>query len=157
MHNHAPEGYHCPFCSIVRGDFAGLWTQASDVVYQDVHTTAFISARWWVNNAGHVIVIPNQHTENLYDLTGEQAAQIHTTAQKIALAFKAVYGCGGISTRQHNEPDGYQEIWHYHLHVFPRYAGDHLYGSDYWMPTVEDRLPYAERLRQYFVANTNKG
>ncbi|MBC8170745.1 MAG: HIT family protein [Anaerolineae bacterium] len=153
MHNHEPEGYDCPFCRIINGDFTDLWTQASDVVYQDAHTTAFISARWWVNNAGHVIVIPNQHTENLYDLTGEQAAQIHATARKIALAFKAVYGCGGTSTRQHNEPDGYQEIWHYHLHVFPRYAGDQLYGSAYSMSTVEDRHPYADRLRQYFLAN----
>ncbi|HEX2619732.1 MAG TPA: HIT family protein [Phototrophicaceae bacterium] len=152
-YHHEPEGYHCPFCHIISGDFNNILTQASDVVYQDAYTTAFIGARWWVNNPGHVIVIPNTHVENIYDLDGEQAAQIHETARTIALALKQVYGCGGISTRQHNEPDGYQDVWHYHLHVFPRYAGDRLYGSDYWMPSVENRLPYADRLRQYLLLN----
>lgn len=151
-YSHEPPGYDCPFCRVVRGDFTGLLTQAGDVVYQDEHTTAFIAARWWANNAGHVIVIPNAHIENLYHLSGADAAHIHDTARQIALAFKAVYRCGGVSTRQHNEPDGYQEVWHYHLHVFPRYAGDDLYGSSFWMPPATERAPYADRLKAYFAA-----
>jgi hypothetical protein len=47
--------------------------------------------------------------------------------------------------RQHNEPAGNQEVWHYHLHVFPRYARDDLYGSLYRETTLEERLPYARR------------
>jgi histidine triad (HIT) family protein len=75
---------------------------------------------------------------------------VHETARQIAIAFKCVYDCDGTSTRQHNEPAGNQDVWHYHLHVFPRYAGDDLYRSQRRPTIVEERLPYAARLRSYF-------
>ena len=65
----------------------------------------------------------------------------------------AVYDCEGTSFRQHNEPGGDQEVWHYHLHVFPRYAGDDLYGSEARLTAPEERAPYAERLRQALKAS----
>lgn len=156
MHSHAPENYQCPFCRIVNGDCASdLWTVPADVFYQNDHVTAFISARWWVNNAGHAIVIPNRHIENIYDLVPEIAVHIHEAARQIAIAFKHVYECDGTSTRQHNEPAGYQEVWHYHLHVFPRYTNDQLYErtQEHRHMTPEERLPYATRLRAYFDGN----
>jgi histidine triad (HIT) family protein len=78
---------------------------------------------------------------------GSLAAEIHETARRIALAMKSAYGCEGISTRQHNEPGGGQDVWHYHLHVFPRYAGDDLYGSAFRETTPAERAAYAEQLR----------
>lgn len=150
---HEPEGYNCPFCRIARGeDGDDLWTAQSDVFYRTEPVTAFISARWWVNNPGHALVIPNQHIENIYELVPEIAVHVQEAARQVAIAFKQVYGCDGTSTRQHNEPAGYQEVWHYHLHVFPRYAGDELYERtrEHRLTTAEERLPYAERLRVYF-------
>ena len=44
--------------------------------------------------------------------------------------MKTAFGCPGVSTRQHNEPAGNQDVWHYHVHVFPRWHGDRLYGSE---------------------------
>src|SRR2546421_613310 len=66
-----------------------------------------------------------------------------------ALAMKTAYGCEGPSFRQHNEPAGYQEVWHYHLHVFPRYHGDDLYmrSKERRWVTPAERAPYAEKLR----------
>jgi histidine triad (HIT) family protein len=54
--------------------------------------------------------------------------------------------------RQHNEPAGNQDAWHYHVHVFPRYAGDALYGSlpEREFVSAERRRPYADRLRAWF-------
>lgn len=43
--------------------------------------------------------------------------------------MKQAFGCDGVSTRQHNEPAGDQDVWHFHLHVFPRWTGDDLYRS----------------------------
>lgn len=149
MHNHQPPDYTCPFCGIVQGRY-DAWTVAEDVVYRDTMVTAFISAAWWPNNAGHVLIIPNQHHENIYDLPLEAATAIHRVAHEIAIAFMEVYDASGTSTRQHNGPDGNQEVWHYHLHVFPRYAGDKLYGSTRWLPTPDERRPYADKLRAYF-------
>ena len=73
------------------------------------------------------LIIPNQHFENIYDLPASLAGEIHRVARDIALALKATYACDGVSTRQHNELAGNQHVWHYHLHVFPRYGNDNLY------------------------------
>jgi len=150
-HSHAPPGYHCPFCTVVRGGDNPPWTVQADVVHRDEATTAWINGRWWVNNPGGAIVVPNLHVENIYALDAALAGRVHDTARRIALGMKAAFGCGGISTRQHNEPDGQQEVWHYHLHVFPRYAGDDLYGSDARLTSPEERRPYAESLRAALI------
>ncbi len=96
--------------------------------------------------------MPNRHIENIYGLTPEIAGHVHERARQIALAMMNAYRCDGISTRQHNELAGYQEVWRYHLQVFPRYAGDRLYDltHEHRTTTPEERLPYAERLREYF-------
>ena len=73
--------------------------------------------------------------------------EIHETARRIALALKDAYSCDGISTRQHNEPGGNQEVWHYHVHVFPRYAGDGLYGAPWHDTVTAEREPSAAKLR----------
>jgi histidine triad (HIT) family protein len=61
--------------------------------------------------------------------------------------MKSHYSCDGISTRQHNEPAGHQDVSHYHLYVFPRYAGDHLYASKYAEMPAEALAAYAKLLR----------
>ena len=150
--SHEPPGYVCPFCAIVRGAGTPPFTVQDDVVDRTETTTAWIGSRWWDRNAGHVIVVPNEHIENMYGMPRELAADVHETARRIALALREAYGCQGISTRQHNEPGGDQEIWHYHLHVFPRYVGDDLYGSPWRITMPEERLPYAENLRGALAA-----
>ncbi|MDX2075280.1 MAG: HIT family protein [bacterium] len=154
MYSHAPENYDCPFCHLANGgDVEGIWTKQADIVYQTDHITAFIGARWWEQCKAHVIIVPNKHIENIYDLTPDIAVHVHEAARLVALALKHVYACEGTSTRQHNEPAGYQEVFHYHLHVFPRYTGDRLYEDHhtYRLTTPEERLPYAEKLRAYFA------
>lgn len=150
MHNHSPENYDCPFCRLANGLATSRSSQA-DVVYRDADVTAFLAASWWPNNPGHVLVIPNLHYENVYDLPPDLGAPIQRITQRIALAFKETYACDGVSTRQHNEPAGNQDVWHYHQHVFPRYDGDNLYMSRRGDSTPEQRLPYAEKLRDFLA------
>ena len=152
MYTHAPPEYECPFCAIVAGEDNPPWTLQSDVVHRDETTTAWVNRRWWANNPGAVVVVPNRHVENMYELERELAGDVHETARRIALAMKDAFSCDGVSTRQHNEPAGQQEVWHYHLHVFPRYEGDDLYGSTPRMTSVEERAPYAEALRARLTA-----
>jgi histidine triad (HIT) family protein len=154
MYNHRGDDYDCPFCRIVAaGEVEGNYSKQSDVFYRNDFVTAFISAHWFPNNTGHALVVPNQHIENLYDLPFETGAYILQAARKIALAFKHVYGCDGTSIRQHNEPSGYQDVFHFHMHVFPRYKNDYLYelSSRKRATTPEERLTYAEKLRDYFT------
>ena len=109
--------------------------------------TAFVGASQWPRNRGHVIIIPNAHYENIFDLPAEYGTPIQRLAQALALAMKQAYRCDGISTRQHNEPAGNQDVWHYHLHVFPRYAGDNLYLSARKPMAASERAEYAACLR----------
>jgi histidine triad (HIT) family protein len=119
-----------------------------DVVYRDEHTTAFIGAKWWVNNPGHVLVIPNDHFENLYDIAPDALAAVYATVQRVAVTMKAAYDCNGVSTRQHNEPAGNQDVFHLHVHVFPRWRHDELYEhhTETWWPPADEKLRYAEKL-----------
>ena len=148
MGSHAPPGYACPFCLLLRGDETDL-NRLDDIVWQDERTTALISPKWWVANHGHALVIPNAHVENIYGIEDDLLGAVSATAKRIAIGLKDAYRCDGTSTRQHNEPAGNQDVWHFHVHVFPRYDGDRLYErheEQHWT-TPAERLPYAEKLR----------
>jgi histidine triad (HIT) family protein len=119
-----------------------------DIVLRDARTTAFISPKWWVGNKGHAIVIPNTHWENLYEIPPDTLAAVSWSTAAVARAMRESYGCDGTSTRQHNEPGAGQDVWHFHVHVFPRFDGDDLYSADAGVrwTTPEERAPYAARL-----------
>lgn len=159
MYNHEPADYACPFCRLVAGgqDERRLNTQ-DDVVRRTGTATAFISPRWWPNNHGHVLVVPDAHHENLYDLPPPHGHAVHDLVRDVAIAMRHAYRCDGISVRQHNEPDGNQDAWHYHVHVFPRYTGDDLYASRPYAEfvTADQRRPYAELLRGQFAAGDER-
>jgi histidine triad (HIT) family protein len=145
--SHAPSGYDCDFCAFVRGEERLPWLLRADLVWERPETTAWMNPRWWENNPGNVLVVPNRHVENIFELDGQLAAAVHETARRIAAAMIEAYPCEGITTRQNNGPGADQEIWHYHLHVFPRHQGDGFSGSSARLTKPEERRPYAERLR----------
>ena len=148
MYNHAPENYTCPFCLLIAGiKNEHVYSVQSDIVYHDNAVTAFISSHQWKNNHGNTIIVPNEHFENIYELPIQYAQDIHRVARMLALAMKEVYACGGVSTRQHNEPDGNQDVWHYHLHVTPRYKNDNYYTSHRELMSVSERARHAEKIR----------
>ena len=152
MHNHEPDGYACPFCRLVSGVDTERSRQGG-VVYGRNGTTAFVSPKWWMTNPGHVIVVPDRHVENIYDVPADLLGAVYASVKEVAIALRATYGCAGTSTRQHNEPGGGQDVWHYHLHVFPRYAGDDLYvrTPERRLTTPVERAPYAQTLRRYLA------
>jgi histidine triad (HIT) family protein len=146
VYNHAPAGYDCPFCRLAGGGDTGP-TDQDDVIYRDHEVIAFMSLHWRVNNPGHVLVVPVAHHENIYDVPPDLGTALQRTIREVALAMKAAYRCDGVSIAQHNEPHGNQDVWHYHVHVFPRYKDDDLYRSRLRLTTREQRRPYAEKLR----------
>nr|AIA14677.1 HIT domain protein [uncultured bacterium]AIA14738.1 HIT domain protein [uncultured bacterium] len=154
MFQHEPSDYVCPFCSFLAGK-PDKYSDEQDIVYSNEFTTAFIAPKWWTNNAGHVLVVPNQHFENIYSIPDDHIAEVYKTVKKIATAIRSTYDCDGTSTRQHNEPSGNQDVWHLHVHVYPRYEGDKLYHNHDQQGFVDatSRAPYAEKLRAYFEAH----
>jgi histidine triad (HIT) family protein len=148
MYNHAPPGYVCPFCLLAQGVFeAPVISTLDDLVVQTDSVTALVSSHQWPQNPGNVIILPNRHFENIYDLPVEYALPLHAVAKGIALAMKTGLGCDGVSMRQHNEPAGNQDVWHYHLHITPRYPGDAFYGTARALMPAEERARLARTLR----------
>lgn len=144
---HEPEGYDCPFCRMQRGIF-NEHNQPGDVVAVTEHAFARIAPKWWPGNPGAVLVIPREHHENLYDIPTVVGHAVWDLTQQVAIAMRSAYDCEGVSTRQHNEPAGCQDVWHLHVHVFPRSEGDDLYERhrDTRWVGPDERRPYAEAL-----------
>ena len=119
-----------------------------DIIYKDDLCTAFINSFWIKNNPGHVIVVPNEHYENIYDLPDAIGAHIFAIARNISIAIKESYKCDGITLLQNNEPAGGQHAFHYHLHIFPRYKNDNLHEnmSAKYLAEPADRLKFANKL-----------
>jgi histidine triad (HIT) family protein len=150
MFNHAPSDYKCPICiGINGGESHETLIRKSDIVYRDAAITAFVSSFFIGKNKGHIVIVPNNHVENLYDIPDSTLAQIHEFSKKIARVLKKAYRAEGITLLQNNEPIGNQHAFHYHLHVFPRYANDNLHDAmmQKMDTTPEERLPYAEMVR----------
>jgi histidine triad (HIT) family protein len=107
----------CVFCAILAGNLP------SSIVYQDDHTTAFMDIQ--PVNPGHVLVIPNSHAESLADLDEEVGARMFRVAQRIAAALRRCgVRCEGVNLLLADGAAAGQEVFHAHLHVFPRHTGD---------------------------------
>lgn len=153
--SHAPADYDCPFCTIAAGGHSRSTTQ-DDVVLRNDSVTVFLASKNWPNNKGHVLVIPNEHYENVFDLPSELGSPIQAAVQRLAFAMKRAYMCDGISTRQHNEPHGNQDVWHYHVHVYPRYKRDMLNLTRGRATLPDQRKPYADMLRAALLENESR-
>ncbi|HWK80254.1 MAG TPA: HIT family protein [Thermomicrobiales bacterium] len=146
--SHAPADYVCPFCAIVQGsDLGPLGTTQDDIVYRGDGVVVFVASTWWPNNPGHVLVIPEAHYENLYDIPSSLGTPMLEATRLAAIAMKIAYGCDGITTRQSNEPAGNQDVWHLHTHVYPRYDDDQIFRTSGRPTTADERVPYAAKMR----------
>lgn len=152
IYTHEPEDYDCPFCRLVRGQEDEINKQEY-IVYQDSKTIVYIAPTWWKNNPGHVLVISKEHVENLYDIPDDLLASVYCTVKKVAVGIKKTYKAEGITTRQHIEPAGDQDVWHFHVHVFARFNEDELNKNYNIKKLVEhkERIKYVNKLKKFFT------
>ena len=106
----------CVFCRIISGELD------SATVFEDESTLAFLDLRQ--SNEGHVLVVPRNHIEQIYDLDELTASALANAVCKVARAVRQVYKPDGLSIWQSNGPAAFQEVPHVHWHVFPRYTDD---------------------------------
>jgi len=124
--SHAPPDYRCQFCRNISDGRSDL---PLEFVHRDDDVVVKMNPNWWPNNPGSVLVIPTGHHENIFDVPDRLALPVHRAARNAAVAMKVTFGCDAVSTLQHHEPAGNQTVWHFHLHVFPRWENDDLYGT----------------------------
>jgi histidine triad (HIT) family protein len=151
MYNHSPNGYTCPICLGVKGvESNETLICKSDIVFKDDLVTAFIGSFFIEGNHGSVIIVPNEHFENIYDLPNKYAHRIAEIAQKAARAVRKTYPSDGITILQNNESDANQHAFHYHLHVFPRYKSDRFFEQllKTQKSTPEERQQYADKVKK---------
>jgi histidine triad (HIT) family protein len=125
----------CLFCKIVARQIPAT------VVHEDEHTLAFMDLGQV--NPGHVLVAVKRHADNLYALDDVQAGAVLRTAARIARAIRDAFAPQGLSVYQANGKAAGQTVFHYHVHLVPRYEGD---GMALTWPV---KNPPREKLEQY--------
>jgi len=109
---------NCIFCKIIAGEIP------SSTVYEDNDFKAIMDI--FPAAKGHVIILPKQHYANLYELDEDIAAKALLVAKKIAIAVKGELSCDGINILQNNGESAGQTVFHFHMHVIPRYISDRV-------------------------------
>jgi histidine triad (HIT) family protein len=108
----------CIFCKIVAGELP------AERVQEDEHTVAFMDLNPWTR--GHALVIPRNHSKNLYEVPDEDLRHTASAAKRLAERMRDRLGCDGINLLNACEPAAWQTVFHFHIHVIPRYSDDPL-------------------------------
>ena len=108
----------CVFCKILAGELP------AELVDEDEHTAAFMDINPWTH--GHSVVIPRRHVRNLYEIDEEDLGRTTAAAKRLALKMRERLGCDGVNLLNSCEPAAWQTIFHFHVHVIPRYDDDPL-------------------------------
>ncbi|MCJ8333338.1 MAG: HIT domain-containing protein [Epibacterium sp.] len=112
MTNNTRNVRGCIFCDIINGRAPSHW------IYEDKHVAAFLSLE------GHPLVVTKPHFSDVVELDKAHAAAIMNTAVRLAKATKNATGCDGINLVQSNGAAAGQDVFHFHLHIKPRFIGD---------------------------------
>jgi histidine triad (HIT) family protein len=108
----------CIFCKIVAGELP------AEIVQEDDETIAFVDINPWTR--GHALVIPRAHSRNLYEVDPGDLAAASRGAQRLAVRMRDTLGCAGVNLLNCCEPAAWQTVFHFHVHVIPRYDDDPL-------------------------------
>lgn len=122
----------CLFCKIANGEIP------SNIVYEDNLTVAFLD----INpvNPGHTLVIPKKHSRNIFDIEPEDAEAVMLATLKVANDIKSSLKADGMNLFQCNEPAAAQDVFHFHLHLIPRFDDDSISLPWRPQPTTPDEL-----------------
>jgi len=109
---------HCIFCAIIAGQ------APATVVYEDEHTLAFMDINPAVR--GHVLVVPKKHARDIFDVSEEDALHVMRTVLRVARAIDKALQPDGVNLMQANRRAAFQSVYHFHMHVIPRWWDDGL-------------------------------
>lgn len=128
----------CLFCRIIAGEIR------SEIVDQDEHTVAFMD----INPAtrGHLLVVPRRHAVDLLDVPDDDLAATALTAKRLAAKTIERLGADGVNLLNSCRAEAWQTVFHFHVHVIPRYASDPLRLP--WTPAPGDSQEIAAAAQQ---------
>jgi len=118
----------CIFCGIAAG------TLPAEIVHSDERTVAFLDI--FPASEGHVLVIPRAHADDVHGVGPDDLAAVARTAQLMAGRVAGALSSDGVTIMQSNGAAAGQTVFHYHVHVIPRFDGDGVLRP--WTPGRAD-------------------
>ncbi|MGN0252055.1 MAG: HIT family protein [Oliverpabstia sp.] len=131
---------NCIFCKIAAGEIP------SATLYEDEEFRVILDLG--PASKGHALILPKQHYANLYELPDELAEKVIRLAKKMVIAMTKALQCDGFNVVQNNGEAAGQTVFHFHMHLIPRYKEDHAGVT--WSPgklTDEVRDEVLEKVR----------
>ncbi len=125
---------NCIFCKIAGGEIP------SATVYEDSDFRVILDLG--PASRGHALILPKEHFKDLCELDESVAAKVLPLAGKIGAAMKEVLGCSGFNVVQNNGETAGQTVFHFHVHIIPRYEGGPAMVT--WTPGNADSTELAE-------------
>lgn len=122
----------CIFCKIANGEIP------SATVYEDEEFRVILDLG--PASEGHALILPKNHFKDVCELDSETATKVLPLAAKIGAAMKEALGCAGFNLVQNNGLEAGQTVFHFHMHLIPRYEDDQVGLT--WNPgslTEEDK------------------
>lgn len=107
---------NCIFCKIVTGEIP------SAKIYEDENVYAFLDISQVTK--GHTLVVPKVHKETIFELTPDMAGPIFESVKKVADAIQKAYSPKGLNLLNNNGKTAGQTVFHYHIHLIPRYGAE---------------------------------
>ena len=132
----------CIFCAIAEGVIPAT------KVYEEDQILAFMDIN--PANPGHLLVIPKRHYRNIFDINTEMAGKIMQVGTQLARAIKTALNPDGLNLLQSSESAAFQTVFHFHLHLIPRWEDDSLALP--WQPQqgdINQIVEVAAKIRQH--------
>ena len=135
----------CKFCRIVRRELpAYIIDENGDVI-------VFLSLQ------NHPLVVPKEHVPDIYAMTDSTGAAVMAETIRIAKAVKKALQCDGIYLTQSNEPAAGQDVFHFHLHVYPCWEGREVQAIGRFVSSVTDREHVTGAMKKEMMQRIKQG
>ena len=107
---------NCIFCKLANKEIP------TNIIYEDEKFTVILDAS--PATKGHALILPKNHAANIYELPDEDAAAVFVLAKKMATKMTEILHCDGFNIVQNNGEVAGQTVFHFHMHLSPRYKND---------------------------------
>lgn len=124
----------CIFCKIANGEIP------STTIFENNDFRVFFDIA--PASKGHCLIVPKHHYNDIFDMDAETGGKLFSLATAVARALKNELGCEGMNIVQNNGMIAGQTVFHFHLHLIPRYVGDNVNIS--WQPGAANQIELAE-------------
>jgi len=132
---------NCIFCKIANGEIP------TNTLYEDDYFRVIFDLS--PASKGHALVLPKEHFSNVFELGEEEASRAMVVAKKVATALKEITGCEGFNILQNNGEIAGQTVFHFHMHLIPRYSGDGVKITwNHGKPTDEELKELTARVNE---------